>query len=70
MIKKVFKIRDMHCPTCVMRVEGIEDDLPGIKQVSASYQKGQMVVEFDETKVGELEIINAVKKKGYTAQVI
>ena len=70
MIKKVFQVSDMHCPNCVMRVEAIEDDLPGIKQVSASYQKGQMVVEFDETILGESEIIAAVKKLGYTAHLI
>jgi copper chaperone CopZ len=27
-----------------------------------------MVVEFDETKIGEAEIIAAVKKAGYTAE--
>jgi copper chaperone CopZ len=68
MLKKIFRVRDMLCPNCTMRVEGIEDELPGIKQVSASYQKGQMVVEFDETKIGEAEIIAAVKKAGYTAE--
>ncbi len=68
MMKKIFRVSDMHCPNCAMRVESIEDDLPGVKQVSASYQKGQMVVEFDETKVGEAEIIAAVKNVGYTAE--
>ena len=68
MVKRIFRLRDMHCPNCAMRVESIEDDLPGVKQVSASYQKGQMVVEFDETKIGEAEIIAAVKKAGYTAE--
>ena len=68
MVKKIFRISDMHCSNCAMRVEGIEDDLPGVKKVSASYQKGQMVVEFDETKIGEAEIIAAVKKAGYTAE--
>jgi len=51
-----------------MVVESIEDDLPGIKQVSASYQKGQMVVEFDESLVSEAEILSAVEKKGYHAE--
>jgi copper chaperone CopZ len=50
-----------------MNIEGIEDDLPGIKQVSASYQKGQMVVEFDEAKVSEAQILAAVEKRGYQA---
>ena len=45
----------------------VEDDLPGIKQVSASYQKGRMVVEFDETKVSDAQIMAAVEKRGYQA---
>ena len=68
MVKKTFHVSDMHCPNCAMRVEGIEDDLPGVKRVSASYQKGQMVVEFDESKVDAAAIIAAVKKVGYTAE--
>jgi copper chaperone CopZ len=68
MVKKTFRIEGMHCSNCPMEVESIEDDLPGIKQVSASYQKGQMVVEFDETLVSEAEILSAVEKKGYHAE--
>lgn len=55
----------MHCSNCAMNIEGIEDDLPGIKQISASYQKGQMVVEFDEARVSENQILEAVKERGY-----
>jgi copper chaperone CopZ len=67
MVKKIFRVEGMHCSSCPMEVESIEDDLPGIKQVSASYQKGNMVVEFDETKVSEVQIIVAVAKRGYQA---
>jgi copper chaperone CopZ len=67
MIKKTFRVEGMHCSNCPMEVESIEDDLPGIKQVSASYQKSQMVVEFDDTKVTAAQIIAAVAKHGYQA---
>ena len=67
MIKKTFQVSDMHCSNCVMKIEALEDDLPGIKSISASYQKGKMVVEFDETKISADAIIAAVKKQGYTA---
>jgi P-type Cu+ transporter len=67
MVKKTFRVEGMHCSNCPMEVESIEDDLPGIKHVSASYQKGQMVVEFDESKVSEAQIIAAVEKRGYQA---
>jgi copper chaperone CopZ len=68
MIKKTFRVSDMHCPNCAMTLEGIEDDLPGIRQISASYQKMQMTVEYDEAKVSEAQILVAVKSKGYTAE--
>ncbi len=70
MVKKTFRVDGMHCSNCPMEVEAIEDDLPGIKKVSASYQKGQMVVEFDETKVSEAQIMAAVERRGYRASAI
>lgn len=67
MIKQTFRVTDMHCTNCAMKIEEIEDDLPGIRQVSASYQKMRITVEYDEAKVTEEQILEAVKSKGYTA---
>ncbi len=67
MIKKTFRVTDMHCSNCAMRIEEIEDDLPGVRQVSASYHKMLVTVEYDESRVSEAQLIDAVKKKGYTA---
>lgn len=50
-----------------MKLESIEDELEGIKEINASYRKQQVIVEFDETLVSEAEIITAAKKKGYQA---
>ncbi len=70
MITRTFRVDGMHCSGCPMEVESIEDDLPGIRKVSASYKKGQMVVEYDEALVTEAQIIEAVKQHGYSAQVL
>ena len=67
MIKKTFKIPDMTCSACAMKLESLEDDLNGVKEINASYHKLQMVIEFDETKLTDEQIIAAVKKKGYQA---
>ena len=67
MTRKTFRVLDMHCVNCPMKIESIEDELPGVARVSASYQKMQMVVDYDETRVTEEQIIAAVKKKGYSA---
>lgn len=48
-----------------MNLERIEDTLPGVLLAEASYHKGQMVVEFDETRVSEEQIHEAVRRMGY-----
>jgi len=67
MIKKVFRVPDMHCSSCVMNLESMEDDLPGIKRVTASYRKQIMEVEYDEAQVTESQIVHAANQRGYTA---
>jgi copper chaperone CopZ len=67
MQKQLFKVLDMHCTNCAMRLESLEDDLPGVRKVEASYRKGEMLVEYDESKLRLDEIIAAVQKLGYQA---
>ena len=67
MIKKTFKVSDMTCSNCVIKLESLEDVLEGVKEINASYHRLEMTVEFDETKVDEDQIIAAAKKKGYHA---
>ena len=66
MAKHIFRVTDMHCTACVMRLEGLEDDLPGVKRVRASYQKQQVEVEYDETRLTAAQIAAAIQRLGYT----
>jgi len=66
MIKEIFLVPDMHCSSCVMRLEGLEDYLPAVKRVKASYRKQQVEVEYDETGLTSGEIADAIRKLGYT----
>ena len=70
MLKKTFKIPDMTCSNCAMKLESLEDTLEGVKEINASYHRLEMIVEFDETKVNEDQIIAAAKKKGYQAVLV
>jgi len=67
MIKKTFKVNDMTCVNCAMKLESLEDTLEGVKEINASYHKSEMTVVYDEKKLTEEQIIDAVKKKGYSA---
>lgn len=67
MIKRTYKVPDMTCTNCAMKLESLEDVLDGVKEISASYHRLEMVIEYDEAKLTNEQIIAAVKKKGYTA---
>ena len=66
MVKQVFRVTDMHCTNCVMRLEGLEDDLPGVKRVQTSYKKQRVEVEYDEATVSAAQIVAAIQGLGYT----
>lgn len=67
MIQKTFKVPDMFCTNCAMKLESLEDELEGVKEINASYHRLEMVVVYDETRLTDDQIIAAVKKKGYQA---
>lgn len=66
-MKQTFKVADMHCVNCALKIESLEDELPGVRSVSASYAKGQVVVEYDETCLSSEQIVMAIRRKGYSA---
>lgn len=67
MIKKTFRVEDMSCTNCAMKLESLEDSLDGVKEINASYHKLTMTVEYDESRLTVEQIVDAVKRKGYTA---
>lgn len=67
MIKRTFKVPDMSCTNCAMKLESLEDTLEGVREINASYHRLEMVIIYDETKLSDEQIIAAVRKKGYQA---
>lgn len=66
-IKTIFLIDGMECPSCAMKLEGIED-IEGVRGAQASYIKGHMVVNFDEDKISEDQISAEISRLGYTVK--
>ncbi len=67
MIKKKFKITDMHCTSCAFNIDGELEDMDGVKESNTSYARAETEVTFDVGKVKEKQIIDVIKKLGYTA---
>ena len=69
MMKKKFKIIDMHCTSCAMTIDMDLEDLDGVTKAQTSYAKSELEVEFHPQKVTEEKIIETVKISGYTAKL-
>jgi copper chaperone len=69
-MKKAFRVPDMQCPNCAMHLEGLEDELAGVKRITASYKKQVMEVDFDESKVSVSQIVSAANALGYHPEVL
>jgi sulfite exporter TauE/SafE/copper chaperone CopZ len=62
-MKKVFKIKGMHCNSCAVNIEGeLENKVNSIK---VSYSKEEAEIDFNPEKISEEEIKQIVKKLGY-----
>jgi len=66
MTTQIIHVKDLHCPSCVMRLESLEDVLPGIIKVEGSYRNQQLVVEYDEILVDMERILAAISELGYS----
>lgn len=65
MTKQMFDVKGMHCSACVMTLEGLEDELPGIRSLKVSLHRQRAEIEYDETKINEEAIRKAFEREGY-----
>lgn len=64
MQKHTFPIVGMHCASCKLLIEKMVSAVEGVKSVMVNFATEQMLVEYDDTKTGLVEIANAVSKAG------
>lgn len=65
MKSKTFTVTGMHCGACSARIENVVRKLDGIKRADVSLALSRLEVTFDEKKVSEEMIANAVKSLGF-----
>ena len=60
----------MACAACATHVENAVRSLPGILSVSVSLLTDSMAVEWEESALSALEIVSAVKRAGFDAELL
>jgi mercuric ion transport protein len=64
--KTEFKISGMTCSACQEHINHEVNKLNGILSSKASYENGNAIIEFDQTKTNVTEIEKAINSTGYT----
>ena len=61
----ILNVKGMLCPSCEHLIKESLEELKGVKSAAASLKMNQVVVEFDESKISEKDIKEAIRKEGY-----
>src|SRR3989338_5836933 len=65
--KKTFKIKGMHCASCIRVIESSIKKIPGISDASVSLVTEKATVAFDPKRVNDEQVMSAVSRVGYKA---
>lgn len=68
-MKLKFNVIGMSCAACSSNIEKTVNKLNGVKKAEVNLLKNNMMVEFNEKIITELDIIKAVQKIGYDANL-
>ncbi len=65
--KTQLNIQGMSCASCVAHIEGDLNKKDGIQSARVNFATEQCQIEYDESKISQKEILQTIKKAGYTA---
>ena len=69
-VTRRFSTRGMHCRSCSMLIEMDVGDLPGVESVTSDHARGLTEVSYDEATIGPEQIVRAITKAGYAAELL
>lgn len=70
MKKKSFPIIGMHCASCARLIERSLLKTPGVVNAAVNYGSEEASVDFDDTKLKEVDLAKAVESAGYKAVIL
>ncbi|MFA5413463.1 MAG: heavy metal translocating P-type ATPase [Patescibacteria group bacterium] len=69
-MQKIFQVLGMDCASCAANIEIFLKKIDGIEKVNVNLPAAKAAVDFNEIKVSEKEIIEAIEKLGYKASLM
>jgi len=65
MKKETYKIQGMHCASCVATIEKVLSKTEGVHFASVNFASESALIEFDENKINEIDLVKVVDGAGY-----
>ena len=65
MAQKTIEVEGMTCGHCKSAVEGALSELEGVKSADVNLDANHVNVEYDEAKVTESSMVEAIEDQGY-----
>lgn len=60
-----FETEPFTCPSCIAKIEGVVDKMPGVKDTKVMFNSGKVKVKFDDGLVTADSIAKAITDLGY-----
>jgi copper chaperone CopZ len=64
-MKTEFKVSGMHCNSCIALIKMDLEEMPGVREVKGDYQKGTILVDYDEKKANVKTMPSKIEGNGY-----
>lgn len=68
MVKKL-PVEGMSCQHCKSSIETAVKQLEGVKEVTADYKEGFVIINYEENKIALDKLINEIEELGYEVKL-
>lgn len=65
MIKKIYQLETVSCPSCIQKIEGMLKKTEGVEESEVLFNSSRVKVSFDEALIKTDEIKNKIDRLGY-----
>ena len=66
MLKAVFQLEPLTCPSCIKKIESTLNKTAGVDSAKVIFNLGKVKVEFDETQIQVGQVEAVIKNLGHT----
>ncbi|MED3554253.1 heavy-metal-associated domain-containing protein [Cytobacillus praedii] len=68
MLKVVFQLEPLNCPSCIKKIETTLKKSTGVESAKVLFNSSKVKIEIDETQITTSQVEEIIKKLGYLVE--